>query len=166
VRTRLDRWSGRGTPGPICVRRSGGHAEVLRGMRGDGAGTESGSSFVERVVGEHGNRLGPCPTTRSQRGGEGLGPPSTDRSGTGRSRRSSRRPGEPVTGRRAAAVGRRDGSCNAERCTTEWWCSINRGPDGATASGIGDAGQTSPLGGGRSGPQVRRLVQLRVTRRR
>lgn len=43
----------------------------------------------------------------------GLGPPSTDRLGMGRSRRSSRRghdlprrPGEPVTGRRAAVVSR------------------------------------------------------------
>ena len=45
----------------------------------------------------------------------GLGTPSADRPGVGRSRRSSRRghdlprrPGEPVTGRRAAVVSRRD----------------------------------------------------------
>ncbi len=37
-----------------------------------------------------------------------LGPPSADRAGTGRSRRSTRSRGEPGTGGRAAAVTRRD----------------------------------------------------------
>src|SRR5665647_581955 len=51
--------------------RPGGHGEVLRGSRGDAAGTELGSSFVERVVSEHGNRSGPCPVPRFQRGCSG-----------------------------------------------------------------------------------------------
>jgi hypothetical protein len=45
---------------------------------------------------------------RGQRGRVGLGTPSADRPGTGRSRRSSPRPGEPVTWRRTAVVSRRD----------------------------------------------------------
>ena len=36
------------------------------------------------------------------------------------------------------------------------------GPDGSASAGIGDADQASPLGGGRSRPQVRRPVQLRA----
>src|SRR4051794_19490021 len=44
------------------------------------------------------------PSARGQRGWFGLGPSSTDRVEAGRSRRSSRSPGEPDTGRRAAAV--------------------------------------------------------------
>src|SRR5665647_3642610 len=51
--------------------RPGGHGEVLRGSRGDAAGTELGSSFVERVVSEHGNRSGPCPVPRFRRGCSG-----------------------------------------------------------------------------------------------
>jgi len=43
-----------------------------------------------------------------------LGPSSADRVGTGRSRRSTARPGEPVTSGRAAAEARRDGHCDAE----------------------------------------------------
>src|SRR5674476_167662 len=49
----------------------GGHGEVLRGNCGDAAGTELGSSFVERVVSEHGNRSGPCPIPRFRRGWSG-----------------------------------------------------------------------------------------------
>jgi len=41
---------------------------VLRGNCGDAAGTELGSSFVERVVSEHGNRSGPSPIPRFRRG--------------------------------------------------------------------------------------------------
>ena len=33
---------------------------MLRGSRGDAAGTELGSSLVDRVVSEHGNRFGPA----------------------------------------------------------------------------------------------------------
>ena len=59
---------GLGTPGQACGCRPGGHGEVLQGSRGDAAGTELGSSFVERVVSEHGNRSGPCPVSRFRRG--------------------------------------------------------------------------------------------------
>ena len=44
---------------------------MLRGSCGETAGTELGSSFVERVVSEHGNRSGPYPTPRIRRGGSG-----------------------------------------------------------------------------------------------
>ena len=57
---------------------------------------------------------------------------------------------------------RRGGDCNAKRCTTEWWRACGCWAGRSTPSGIGDAGQTSPLGGGRSWPQVRRPVQLRA----
>jgi len=81
---------------------------------------ELGSSFVERVASEHENRLGPCPVPRFRRGGRAGS--TVDRSGRdGRSRRSTASPGEPDTWGRAAAVSRRDGGCNAERCSTEWW---------------------------------------------
>ena len=63
-------WRGEGElPGRHAGVVLGGHGEVLRGNRGDAAGTELGSSFVERVVSEHGNRLGSCPIPRIRRGG-------------------------------------------------------------------------------------------------
>ena len=133
---------------------------MLRGSRGDAAGTELGSSFVERIDSEHGNRPGPA-RPRASGAVVGLGASSADRVGTGRSRRSTPRPGEPVTWGRAAAVSRREGGCNAERCTGEWWCPAG-GPVRVAAAGIGDAGQASPLGGGRSWPPVRRPVQPRA----
>ena len=40
--------------------RPGDHGEVLRGSRGEAAGTESDSSSVERINSEHGNRPGPA----------------------------------------------------------------------------------------------------------
>ena len=73
------------------------------------------------------------------------------------------RAGESLcTGGRAAAVSRRDGGCNAERCTTERWRSNRRSTGGSASAGIGDADQTSPLGSGRSRSQVRRPVQPRA----
>ncbi len=54
-------WAGRGahlsrlggagnSPDRLVGVGSGGHGEVLRGSRGDAAGTELGSSFVERIT--------------------------------------------------------------------------------------------------------------------
>jgi hypothetical protein len=61
------------------------------------------------------------PRCRTASADAGLGTSSADRPGSGRSRRSSPRPGEPVTWRRTAVVSRREsGGCNAERCDTEW----------------------------------------------
>ena len=74
----------------------GGHGEVLRGNRGDAAGTELGSSFVERITVNTGTALvlpDPAHPVRSF----GLGSSSADRIGVGRSRRSTPRPGKPVT---------------------------------------------------------------------
>jgi len=63
---------------------------VLRGSRGDAAGIELGSSFVERIAVNTGTVPVPpaatCPVWMV-----GLGPPSADRSGTGRSRRCDTR---------------------------------------------------------------------------
>jgi hypothetical protein len=74
---------------------------VLRGSHGDVAVVEPDASFAERSMSEHGNRSGTA-CVHAPSVDIGLGPPSTDRVGTGRSRRSSPRPGEPVTWRRAA----------------------------------------------------------------
>jgi hypothetical protein len=41
---------GRGTPGLAFDGWPGDHGEVLRGSRGDAAGTEPGSSFAERIT--------------------------------------------------------------------------------------------------------------------
>jgi hypothetical protein len=69
---------------------------VLRGSRGDTAGTELGSSFVERMTVNVGTvSVLPGPRASSEVG-RGLGPSSTDRVGTGRSRRSTPSRGEPV----------------------------------------------------------------------
>jgi len=88
----------------------GGHGEVLRGSCGDAARTELGSSFVERIDSEHGNRLGPRPSIVQPTRGVGLG------SVVNRSVRAAvvLRAGEsPCTWGRAAAVPRSKGGCNA-----------------------------------------------------
>jgi hypothetical protein len=100
-------------------RLTGGRGDVLRGSHGDVAGVELDASFAERSMSEHGNRSGTA-DVHAPSAAIGLSPPSTDRVGSGRSRRSSPRPGEPVTWQRAAVVSRRDGGCNAERSATEW----------------------------------------------
>jgi retron-type reverse transcriptase len=64
----------------------GGCGEGLRRTHSDAAGTESGSSFIERIGNEHGNRLGPCLVLRGVWGWAHR-PPSGPR--TGRSRRST-----------------------------------------------------------------------------
>ena len=66
-----------------------------------------------------GTVLGPPPVNASNVA-RGLGTPSADRPRSGRSRRSSPRPGEPVTGRRTAVVSRRDWrlSCRKTRHRT------------------------------------------------
>jgi hypothetical protein len=73
----------------------GDHGEVLRGSRGDAAGTESGSSFVERIAVNMGTVLVPPVPGRPASGGR-LGAPTADRSRTGRSRRSTPSRGKPV----------------------------------------------------------------------
>jgi hypothetical protein len=73
---------------------SGGHGDVLRGSRGDAAGTELGSCFVERITVNVGTvSILACLHAPSVAGR--LGPSSTDRVGTGRSRRSTPSRGEP-----------------------------------------------------------------------
>src|SRR5680860_306689 len=123
-------WVRRGTPRWACGCSPGGHGEVLRGSRGDAAGTELGSSFVERIDSEHGNRLGSCPSPRYRCGRSGWvhrQPIGSRRGGAAVVLRAGE---SPCTWGRAAAVSRRDGGCNAERCTTEWWRFAERGPDG------------------------------------
>src|SRR3954470_23102611 len=84
------------------VGRVGGHDEMLRGSRGEAAGEELGADPVERSSGERGNHRGAVPLPDLP-GRGGLGAPSADRRVVGRSRRSSPRPGKPVTWPRAAA---------------------------------------------------------------
>ena len=93
---------GPGTSWPGVANGPGGHGEVLRGNRGDAAGVRPGASSSKRSSSEHGNRFVPV-RARTAGAAVRLGPPSTDRDGTGRSRRSSPRPGKPVTWPRAAA---------------------------------------------------------------
>ena len=92
TRTRLPHHGGGELPG-MSVGRWGGRGDVLRGSHGDVAGAESGASSVERSTSEHGNRPWSAPWSTSPTLGRGLGTPSADRSGAGRSRRSSPRPG-------------------------------------------------------------------------
>jgi len=130
----------------------GGHGEVLRGSRGDAAGTEPGSSFVKRITVNTGT-VPVLPAAAHPARWCGLSAPTADRSGMGRSRRSTPGRGKPGTWGRAAAVSGREGGCNAarraaERQRTGLWRIIR-------VAGSGDAGQASPLGGGRSWPQVR-----------
>lgn len=69
---------------------------MLRGSRGDAAGIELGSSFVERFDSERGNRqVLPDPALPALI--VGLGSSSADRIVTGRSRRSTSSRGEPGT---------------------------------------------------------------------
>jgi hypothetical protein len=105
--TRLPHRGGGELPG-MSASGWGGRGDVLRGSHGDVAGAESGASSVERSTSEHGNRPWSAPLSTSPTWPRGLGTPSADRPGTGRSRRSSPRPGEPVTWRRTAVVSRRD----------------------------------------------------------
>ena len=102
-----------------CGCRPGGHGEGLRRSRGDAAGTKLGTSPVERTAVNMGT-VPVLPPVRAPARTVGLGPPSADRAGTGRSRRSSPRPGKPATWRRAAAETRREGCCNAERRAGEY----------------------------------------------
>jgi hypothetical protein len=136
------------TPGSVYESWPGGHEESLRRTRGDAAGTQSGSYFIERTTVNTGTVPNLALSPASSRP-TGLSASTADRSGAGRSRRSTPRPGEPAAWGRAAAVSRREGRCNAGRRPAEWRSSGPSGP------GTGDADQASPLDGGRCRPPVR-----------
>ena len=68
---------------------------MLRGSRDDAAGTELGSSFVERNTVNVGT-VSAVARCRVSSTAFGLGPSSTDRPETGRSRRSTSSRGKPV----------------------------------------------------------------------
>lgn len=68
---------------------------MLRGSRGDAAGTELGSSFVERITVNAGT-VSVLPDPARPVRMIGLGTSSADRSGMGRSRRSTPSRGEPA----------------------------------------------------------------------
>jgi len=117
-----------------------------------------GCSPLSDQTSEHGNCPGSrlcvaCPTRY------GLSPPSADRPGTGRSRRSSPSAGKPCTWRRAAADSRGEEAAMLQEAPPNGGAPL---PDGrrSAGAGSGDAGQASLLGGGRCRPQVRRPVQL------
>jgi len=144
---------GRGTPAAVGMSCRGGCEEGLRRTRSEAAGAEPGSSFGKRIALNTGTVPG-LPGCRASGAAGGLGTPSAERPGAGRSRRSTPSRGEPGAWGRAAAVTRRTGGCNAGRRTAEWRCSASR-TCRVLDEGIGDAGQASPLGGGRSRPPVR-----------
>ena len=130
----------------------GGHGEVLRGNHWRCHRDRVGLLLHRANISERGNRLDPRPRPRTRRGGWGWVHRRPNGSGRGGAVVVLRAGESPCTWGRAAAVSRREGCCNAERGTTEWWRSAGHGPDGATSAGIGDAGQASPLGGGRPWP--------------
>ncbi len=68
---------------------------MLRGSHGDATGTELGSSFIERITVNTGT-ASILARPRVSSAVVGLGPPSTDRVETGRSRRSTPSRGEPA----------------------------------------------------------------------
>jgi hypothetical protein len=82
-------------PGSHVGDGSGGHGDVLRGSRGEAAGIELGSSFVERITVNAGTAL-VLPGGREPTRVVGLGSSSADRVGAGRSRRSTPSRGKPV----------------------------------------------------------------------
>jgi hypothetical protein len=108
VRTR----TGGGRDGELPGRRvgvgPGGHGDVLRGSRGEAAGIELGSSFVERITVNVGTAL-VLPGCRVANTGVGLGSSSADRVGAGRSRRSTPSRGKPVH------MGKGGSGCEKER---------------------------------------------------
>jgi hypothetical protein len=73
----------------------GGHGDVLRGSRGEAAGIELGSSFIERITVNAGTARF-CLITVYPAWMVGLGSSSADRIGPGRSRRSTPSRGKPV----------------------------------------------------------------------
>jgi hypothetical protein len=95
VHTRTGRNRGGELPGSHAGVGSGGHGDVLRGSRGDAAGIELGSSFVERITVNAGTARF-CLTVVYPAWLVGLGSSSTDRIGAGRSRRSTPSRGKPV----------------------------------------------------------------------
>jgi hypothetical protein len=103
---------------------------------------------------EHGNRLGSRPAARVQREGWGWAHRSPIGPGWGGAAVVLRAGESPCAWGRAAAVSRGEGRCNAGRRVAEWRCSTY-GTDRVLDEGIGDAGQASPMGGGRSWPPVR-----------
>ena len=73
----------------------GGYGDVLRGSRGDAAGIELGSSFIERITVNAGTARF-CLITVYPTWMVALGSSSADRIGAGRSRRSTPSRGKPV----------------------------------------------------------------------
>src|SRR3954467_3953232 len=79
--------AGRGTPALAFNDRPGDHGEVLRGSRGDAAGTESGSSFIERITVNTGT-VPVLPAVAHPVRPSGLSAPTADRpTGLGRTAR-------------------------------------------------------------------------------
>src|SRR5689334_13979497 len=103
---------------------------------------------------EHGNRLGSCPVAHVRWDGWGWAHRSPIGPGWGGAAVVLRAGESPCTWGRAAAVSRGEGRCNAGRRVAEGRCSW-AAAGGVVDEGIGDAGQASPLGGGRPGPPVR-----------
>jgi hypothetical protein len=79
---------------------------------------------------------------------------ATDQSGTGWSRRSTPSLGKPVCMGEGGSGIEKGGRLRCRRYAAEWLRSWP-GSGGAMVAGSGDAGQASPLGGGRPWPQVR-----------
>ena len=108
----------------------------LRRSHDDAAGTELGSSPVERTAVNAITvpvlTLGPREPVRLA----GLGPQSADRVGAGRSRRSTPSRGKPGTWGRPAAGSRREGCCDAERSAGEYRRPRGPGTTGARTAGV------------------------------
>ena len=144
---------GRGTSVAVSMSRQGGCGEKSAAYPQRCRRGIAGLLLRRANHSEHGNRPGlaqpPHPADEP-----GLGASTADRAGRGGAAVVLRAGESPRTWGRAAAVTRRTGGCNAGRCTAEWRCPWP-GPGRGAGEGIGDAGQASLLGGGRSWPPVR-----------
>ena len=140
---------------------------MLRGSRGDAAGDRVGCLLRRAISSEHGNRPWSARGPRGQRGASGWAHRRPIGPGRGGAAVVLRGPGEPVTWGRAAAVFEKGWRLQCRKMrrrmvTPRPTTTHRRCAGGSAAAGIGDAGQASPLGGGRSWPPVRRPVQPRA----
>ena len=111
----------RGTPGRVRVSGLGGHGECLRRSRDEAAGAKPGTSPVDRNTVNVGTAQVSVLAVVPARHDPGHRYVDSRRGCAGRSRRSTRSPGKPVTWGRAA-VCKSTEVCNGRRRIGEYRC--------------------------------------------